>query len=77
MNSRYHLIALDAETGKPVQEFGDNGIVNLLTGIRWPTSPKNYGNTSPPIVYKDLVILGNGVADKLAYKQDPPGDVRQ
>lgn len=76
MNSRYRLIALDAETGKPAQDFGDNGIVNLLTGIRWPTNPKNYGNTSPPVVYKDLVILGNGVADKLAYKQDPPGDVR-
>ena len=29
MNSRYRLIALDAGTGKPVQSFGDNGIVNL------------------------------------------------
>jgi len=75
MNSRYRLIAIDADTGKPVKDFGDNGVVNLLAHLRWPTNPKNYSNTSPPVVYKDLVILGNGVADKLAYRQDPPGDV--
>ena len=28
------------------------------------------------MVYKDLVILGNGVGDRLMYKNDPPGDVR-
>ena len=76
MNSRTKLIALDAETGKPASDFGDNGVVNLLTGLRWPINPKNYGNTSPPVVYKDLVIVGNGVADRLAYRQDPPGDIR-
>jgi glucose dehydrogenase len=76
MNSRTRLIALDAETGKPVPDFGDNGIVNLLTGLRWPINAKDYGNTSPPVVYKDLVILGNNVADRLEYRQDPPGDVR-
>jgi len=76
MNSRYRLIALDAETGKPVSDFGDNGIVNLVNGLRWETNPKHYTNTSPPVVYKDLVIVGNGVADRLVYKQDPPGDVR-
>jgi quinoprotein glucose dehydrogenase len=76
MNSRYRLIELDAETGKPVSDFGDNGVVNLVDGLRWETNPKNYTNTSPPVIYKDLVILGNGVGDRLVYKQDPPGDVR-
>jgi quinoprotein glucose dehydrogenase len=76
MNSRYRLIELDAETGAPVSEFGDNGVVNLVAGLRWETDPKNYTNTSPPVVYKDLVIVGNGVADRLVYKKDPPGDVR-
>src|SRR5580658_4597125 len=76
MNSRYLLIELDAETGKPVGEFGDNGTANLVAGLRWQTNPKHYTNTSPPVVYKDLVILGNGVGDRLVYKQDPPGDVR-
>jgi quinoprotein glucose dehydrogenase len=77
MNSRYRLIELDAETGKPVGEFGDNGTANLVAGLRWETNPKHYTNTSPPVVYKDLVILGNGVGDRLVYKQDPPGDVRK
>ena len=76
MNSRSHLIELDAETGKPVGAFGDNGVVNLLQGLRWPVDPKQYTNTSPSVVYKDLVIVGNGVADRITYKKDPPGDVR-
>jgi len=76
MNSRYHLIELDADTGKPVSNFGDNGVVNLLTELSWEVNPKHYTNTSPVVVYKDLVIVGNGVADRLIYKKDPPGDVR-
>lgn len=76
INSRYRLIALDSETGEPVKGFGNNGAVNLIDGLRWKTDPKNYTNTSPPIVYKNLVIVGNGVADRLVYKNDPPGDVR-
>jgi quinoprotein glucose dehydrogenase len=76
MNSRARLISLDAETGKPVADFGDNGVVNLVTGLRWETDPKQYTNTSPPVVYKDLVIVGNGVADRVVFRKDPPGDVR-
>lgn len=76
MNSRYRLISLDAETGQPVAGFGDNGFVTLTHGLRWEVNPKHYTNTSPPVVYKDLVIVGNGVADRLVYKKDPPGDVR-
>lgn len=76
MNSRDHLIELDAETGKPVSQFGDNGVVDLLQGLPWEVNPKHYTNTSPAVVYKDLVIVGNGVADRLIYKKDPPGDVR-
>jgi quinoprotein glucose dehydrogenase len=76
MNSRARLIELDAETGKPVAGFGDNGIVNLLQGLQWPVDPTQYTNTSPPVIYKDLIIVGNGVADRITYKKDPPGDVR-
>ena len=76
MNSRARLISLDAETGKPAPDFGDNGIVNLVAGLRWETDPKHYTSTSPPVVYKDLVIVGNGVADRMVFRKDPPGDVR-
>ena len=74
--SRYRLICLDAETGKPVPAFGDAGVVNLAEGLSWEVNPRHYTNTSPPVVYKDLVIVGNGVGDRLVYRNDPPGDVR-
>lgn len=76
INSRWRLIALDAKTGEPVTTFGANGIVDLTQGLRREVNRAQYTNTSPPVVYKDLVILGNGVGDRLSYKGDPPGDVR-
>ncbi|HEY7291482.1 MAG TPA: pyrroloquinoline quinone-dependent dehydrogenase [Vicinamibacterales bacterium] len=76
INSRYHLICLDAATGQVVSSFGDNGVVDLSRGLLWPINKTHYTNTSPPVVYRDLVILGNGVGDRLAYRNDPPGDVR-
>jgi quinoprotein glucose dehydrogenase len=76
INSRYRLICLDAATGQPVSSFGEQGAADLSRGLLWPIEKKHYTNTSPPIVYRDLVILGNGVADRLTYRNDPPGDVR-
>jgi quinoprotein glucose dehydrogenase len=76
LNSRYRLIELDAKTGKLVDSFGNHGVVDLSEGLVWAINRKHYTNTSPPIVYKDLIILGNGVGDRLTYKNDPPGDVR-
>ena len=74
--SRWRLIALDARTGEPVTEFGDKGVVDLTQGLRRDVNRRHYTNTSPPIVFRDLVIVGNGVGDRLTYKGDPPGDVR-
>ena len=74
--SRWRLIALDAATGRPIQSFGTNGEVDLTADILWSVEKKHYTNTSPPVVYRDLVIVGNGVGDRLVYKRDPPGDVQ-
>ena len=76
VNSRYHLFCLDAATGGLVSTFGDGGSIDLSRGLVWAINKKHYTNTSPPVVYRNLVILGNGVGDRLAYKNDPPGDVR-
>jgi quinoprotein glucose dehydrogenase len=76
MNSRYRLICLDAKTGVPIRSFGDNGVVDLMVGLSWRGDRRHYTNTSPPVVYRNLVILGNGVGDRLVYPNDPPGDVR-
>jgi quinoprotein glucose dehydrogenase len=76
LNSRSRLFCLDAATGTLVTSFGANGSISLIDGLRWKVDPKQYTNTSPPVVYNDLVIVGNGVGDRLAYRQDPPGDVQ-
>lgn len=53
------LIALDAKTGKPVAGFGKAGVVDLRTPEVLNGFPKaSDGLTSPPIVFKNLVITG-------------------
>jgi quinoprotein glucose dehydrogenase len=76
MNSRWRLIALDAATGRPVAAFGTGGEVDLTAQLTRPVNRRHYTNTSPPVVVGDLVIVGNGVGDRLAYRNDPPGDVQ-
>jgi quinoprotein glucose dehydrogenase len=76
INSRWRLLSIDGETGKPVSSFGENGEVDLTKDLLWPVNKLHYTNTSPPLVYRNLVILGNGVADRLVYKKDPPGDIQ-
>jgi quinoprotein glucose dehydrogenase len=76
LNSRWRLFSIDAKTGEPVTSFGDKGVIDLTQGLRREVNRKQYTNTSPPVVYRNLVILGNGVGDRLSYKGDPPGDVR-
>src|SRR6266566_4197431 len=70
------LIAVDATTGKPAKDFGDNGVVNLRHGLRIPPKDfSDYEETSPPAVIGDTVIVGSGVADNVATDQ-PSGEVR-
>lgn len=76
MNSRWRLIALDASTGQPIRSFGDTGVVDLTAAVSRPVNRLHYTNTSPPVVWGDLVIVGNGVGDRLVYHDDPPGDVQ-
>jgi quinoprotein glucose dehydrogenase len=76
INSRWRLIALDAATGAPISTFGTNGEVDLTAGLSRPVRKEHYTNTSPPVVWGDIVMLGNGVGDRLAYHGDPPGDIQ-
>jgi len=76
LNARWRLIALDAATGRPVAGFGSGGEVDLTAGLPHAVNRLHYTNTSPPVVWRDLVILGNGVADRLTYRGDPRGDVQ-
>jgi quinoprotein glucose dehydrogenase len=68
------LYSLDAKTGKPNPEFGDNGVVNLNTDAIMRGLPGRNAMTSPPIVYKNLVITGGTTQENPPL--GPAGDVR-
>jgi quinoprotein glucose dehydrogenase len=68
------LISLNAKTGKPVPGFGQEGMVNLRTGVADKFPEKAYGLSSPPAIYKHLVITGSRVQESPAL--GPSGDVR-
>jgi quinoprotein glucose dehydrogenase len=68
------LYSLDAKTGKPNLAFGDNGAVNLNTDAIMHGLPGRNALTSPPIVYKNLVITGGTTQENPPH--GPAGDVR-
>ena len=76
LNSRWRLFALDAATGKPIPTFGQSGEIDLTKELSRPVRKEHYTNTSPPVVWGNLVIVGNGVGDRLVYRGDPPGDIQ-
>ena len=63
-------------TGEPDPSFGDGGEIDLTAQLLWPINRLHYTQTSPPVVFEDLVILGNGVWDLFVYERDPPGNVQ-
>jgi len=64
------LIALDARSGKPAAGFGVNGSVDLKTPdvigagtAKGSESYPSYGLTSPPIVYRNVIITGSATQE--------------
>jgi quinoprotein glucose dehydrogenase len=68
------LVALDAAAGRLRADFGDGGMVDLRSGVadRWPHAPLEV--SSPPAIYRDLVITGSHLQEYPAL--GPAGDVR-
>ncbi len=59
------LFALDALTGEPCSDFGDNGKVDMSEGVG-EVSLGDYGITSPPAVMGDQLIVGSAIGDNRA-----------
>ena len=74
LNSRDRLFSLDASTHEPMNTFGNNGEVSL-TDLPRISEPKHATQSSPPVVYKDLVIVGSQVPDRVQLP-DPVGYVQ-
>jgi len=66
-----YLLATNASTGQSLDSFGSNGKVDLRYDAE-----TGYSGTSPPVVVKDVVILGSAMADHPYTKEQHPGDVR-
>jgi quinoprotein glucose dehydrogenase len=75
LNSRYRLFLLDPQTGKPIPSFGDNGAVSLTDGLPRISDIRHVTQSSPPVVYKDLLIVGSQIPDRVQLA-DPMGYVQ-
>ena len=75
----FYLVALDPDTGRQVPGFGENGIVDLMVGVRGEVTDKtSIGNSSPSLVIGDVVIVGpaHDVGMRPPAKTNLKGDVR-
>ena len=82
----FHLVSLDASTGRPTQGFGKGGVVDLRRDL----SPMGgadpdeeldrmpLGSSSPPIVVGDVIVVGSALPSGGAppAPEMPPGWVR-
>lgn len=71
------LWSLDATTGEPDPQFGDDGRIDLKLGLGREARLGDYGVISAPMIVNDVVIVGSSVHD-VPYQVDqvPPGHVR-
>lgn len=72
------LFEVDAETGKPCEDFGVNGVVDLTVGLtKDPASGQkgSYNVTSAPLVADGVIMVGGRLNDNLTVGE-PSGVVR-
>jgi quinoprotein glucose dehydrogenase len=68
------LQEIDAQSGKSIMTFGQNGIVDLRKGLpRAETYAGRIQSNSPGKVWKNLLILGSAPGEAFV---NPPGDIR-
>ena len=70
------LLALDAKSGQPVTTFGQDGSIDLRAGVADKFPDALFYVSSPPAIYKNLVILGPRTAESAPNGKGPAGDIR-
>lgn len=68
-----NLYCIDAITGKPIQDFGKDGKIDLHNDLGRELQDLYVAMTSPGIIYKDLIILSTRVDEGAAAA---PGFIR-
>jgi quinoprotein glucose dehydrogenase len=59
------LLSLDAATGKPCEDFGKHGRVDLRDGVHYVYGD-SYAVTSAPTVIGNVVVVGSSIADNVS-----------
>src|SRR5262245_8905296 len=73
----YHLLALNAKPGRPVPGFGKDGVVDLYEGLDRPIPQDGQiGLNSPPLVVRDVVVVGAAMQALAPAKEFVAGFVR-
>jgi len=78
----YQLVSLDADTGIPDPNFGDNGKVDLFQGLRNADDPRyaypDIGISAPPFVMNDVIVVGaaHRTGGRPRSKFNTKGDIR-
>lgn len=67
------LYSIDANTGQPIKTFGNNGYIDLHDDLEKDADHLHISNTSPGIIYKDLIIMGSRVSEA---REAAPGHIR-
>ncbi|HLO98275.1 MAG TPA: PQQ-binding-like beta-propeller repeat protein, partial [Fimbriimonas sp.] len=67
------MVSLDAKTGERDASFGNNGIVELRDGIERDISSQQYGSTSAPAIFENLIIVPIICSEG---QPGAPGDIR-
>ena len=80
-----YLIAVNADSGKPIESFGVNGKADLYPAIPrakrnavklWSGESQYVSPNSPPVIVRDTVIVGAAMSDRPPKKDWPPGHVQ-
>ncbi|MDX5478884.1 MAG: PQQ-binding-like beta-propeller repeat protein [Cyclobacteriaceae bacterium] len=67
------LIALDAESGRPIESFGEKGMVDLKKDLDTDLEDFLLVSNTPGVIYKDKIILGMRLSEGL---DAVPGHIR-
>jgi quinoprotein glucose dehydrogenase len=67
------IFALNPADGAVITSFGDHGHIDLRANLRGDPAQNSFAATSPPVIYKDLLIVGGRVSETTPAS---PGDER-
>ena len=70
------LVAVNAMTGKTYPDFGEDGMVDLAEGLGPRVVKRHLGYNAPPVVVRDVIVLGSIISDGPPGPSMTPGHIR-